>query len=730
MVAPTGSGKSEVPVTSFLLSKNETLPSQMIYSLPTRTLIENLSERIQRYASFKGFSTAFHHGKRAESELFNEDIILTTIDQTVGAYTCTPLSAPIKRGNILAGAVSSAFLVFDEVHTFDPNRGLQTAITLVVHSSKLRLPFVVMSATLPDILVNKIKKLTGENTEIIKVKDEDEIKSRKDRKVIIHTIPLIRNKKVCLREILEIYNSLADKKLIVICNTVEKAQQIYKDFQHLIKNGKLDASVILIHSRFLDEDRKQKEEVVQKLFSRESKEHALLISTQVIEVGMNISSSTIISELAPIDSLIQRAGRCARWGGKGDFYVYDIEDYGPYREEEYKQIINKTREKLKEINGEVLSWSLERELVRMILSGHYRKILNDARRAEVIGTLSRAVFEGDKNKAEECVRDTYTCRVSIHDDPHSLCNGNNEIFRLQKVDMNVWVFRYKVKELLENNIKVWRIEESNISDDYTFRFAPVPVSDIYSQVLPFNHYVVPPEGAFYDENIGLVIGERGKDIFKISEREIMENKEIIYNRKNEKWVDHARKILNVLEKYFISNYNFVIDKFSEVFCIEKRDLVEKIKIGVALHDLGKLNKYWQEKIGWDKKIPLAHTDKAETSKIGVPHAPVSANSLQYLYNEWGDLGYPVLLAIAHHHSPRSQEYRPYEFINNWKDIIETLQLDIDINKIVYKKKTSGSLEYGMPYLGYENNIVPYRFYSFISKILRLSDWISMSGETA
>lgn len=155
LMAPTGSGKSEVAIISFLLNKNETLPSQMIYSLPTRTLIENLSKRIQRYASFKNLSTAFHHGKRVESEFFEEDIILTTIDQTVGAYVCTPLSVPVKRGNILAGGASSAFLVFDEIHTFDPNRGLQTAITLVEHSSRLGLPFAIMSATLPDVLINQ-----------------------------------------------------------------------------------------------------------------------------------------------------------------------------------------------------------------------------------------------------------------------------------------------------------------------------------------------------------------------------------------------------------------------------------------------------------------------------------------------------------------------------------------------------------------------------------------------
>jgi len=87
LTAPTGSGKSEVALVPFILSKNEELPSQMVYSLPTRTLIENLSKRALRYAAFKNQSVAFHHGNRVESSLFEEDIIVTTSMCNV-CYSC------------------------------------------------------------------------------------------------------------------------------------------------------------------------------------------------------------------------------------------------------------------------------------------------------------------------------------------------------------------------------------------------------------------------------------------------------------------------------------------------------------------------------------------------------------------------------------------------------------------------------------------------------------------
>ncbi len=727
LMAPTGSGKSEVAMIPFILAKNESLPSHMIYSLPTRTLIENLSKRAQIYASFKNLSTAFHHGKRIESELFNEDLIITTIDQTVGAYVCTPLSAPIKRGNILAGAVSSAFLVFDEIHTFDPKRGLQTAITLIEHSSKLGLPFAVMSATLPDSLINKIKKITGKQTKVIKVDNEDEIDSRKNRHIVLHTRPLIENKQISIDAILEIYSSSEDKKMIIICNTVDRAQQIYQD---IINSKKIDANIILIHSRFLDDDRKEKEELLQELFSRKSKKKVILISTQVIEVGIDISSADMITEVAPVDSLIQRAGRCARWGGDGNFYIFDIEDYGPYREKEYQKIVNRTKEELKLLDNEVLSWNLERLLVNKILSNYYKKVLDDSNRAEIIGKLARAVFEGNRSKAEETVRDAYTCSVSIHDDPKILCNDNNDIFRLQKVNINTWVFRSKVKRLIENGAIVWSLEENNIFDDYSFRYTPTSISD-GSQVLPFKHYIISPENSYYDKNIGMKFGIKGSDIFSISNEEIIENKEKEFAKRYESWTNHANETLRVLDNYFIQRYNFVINKFSEAFNIDKKDLVEKIRTATVLHDIGKLNRFWQDKIKWDGKTPLAHTNREDVTRIGIPHATVSATVLGKIFQEWdsqNSIGIPLYLAIAHHHSPRSQKYNKYSLIDKWETVVKEAISNIDTSKILFSRSTNGEVEIPMHFIADESQIISYRFYSFISKILRLSDWIATSGE--
>jgi len=72
--------------------------------------------------------------------------------------------------------------------------------------------------------------------------------------------------------------------------------------------------VLLAHSRFTQDHRRLVENALQRYFGKQSsQEPAILVTTQVAEAGLNISASLVITELCPMDSLIQRAGRCQRF---------------------------------------------------------------------------------------------------------------------------------------------------------------------------------------------------------------------------------------------------------------------------------------------------------------------------------------------------------------------------------------------------------------------------------
>ena len=129
----------------------------------------------------------------------------------------------------------------------------------------------------------------------------------------------------------------------------------------------------LLHSRFLQSDRKGHEEWLQREFGSNKTEYevesAILVATQVIEVGVDITSQKLHTELAPAASVIQRAGRCARYQHEdGDVYVYKLPvgdnarvQYAPYQE--HQDICERTWAAIQTQSSRVFDFGLELDIV-------------------------------------------------------------------------------------------------------------------------------------------------------------------------------------------------------------------------------------------------------------------------------------------------------------------------------------------------------------------------------
>ena len=94
---------------------------------------------------------------------------------------------------------------------------------------------------------------------------------------------------------------------------MKRAQAIYQELVK-IKNKKKDslkADLVLLHSRFRQPDRDRH---LSRLLAPPREDGIIAVSTQVIEAGVDVSARTLITELAPWSSLVQRFGRCNRYG--------------------------------------------------------------------------------------------------------------------------------------------------------------------------------------------------------------------------------------------------------------------------------------------------------------------------------------------------------------------------------------------------------------------------------
>ena len=113
------------------------------------------------------------------------------------------------------------------------------------------------------------------------------------------------------------------RQTLVVVNTVKRAKELLSAVYKELKGHDLKPEVRLIHSRFRPFERRSWAE---EFLSRETLNpdvNRILIATQVVEAGVDISASCLMTELAPWPSLVQRFGRAARYGGHADVVVLD-----------------------------------------------------------------------------------------------------------------------------------------------------------------------------------------------------------------------------------------------------------------------------------------------------------------------------------------------------------------------------------------------------------------------
>src|SRR5262249_19200280 len=103
-----------------------------------------------------------------------------------------------------------------------------------------------------------------------------------------------------------------------------RAKKIYEALLDLRKKARSNSpKLLLIHSRFRPREREQLNQQLQQ--SGAAAADRIIVATQVVEAGVDISARTLSTELAPWSSLVQRIGRCNRTGDDGPGQVFWID---------------------------------------------------------------------------------------------------------------------------------------------------------------------------------------------------------------------------------------------------------------------------------------------------------------------------------------------------------------------------------------------------------------------
>jgi CRISPR-associated endonuclease/helicase Cas3 len=303
-VAPTGSGKTEAALL-WASQKNEF--DNILYLLPTRVTSNAIYKRLCEYFGDERVavvhSSAFFLRKEINDNYEEKEYAF--IDKTFfkNITVCTVDQILTQGFNLGFWEVKTfhqlnARIIIDEIHLYQPyTLGLIIA-TIKYLQKNFGAHFYIMTATMPQ----KLKALLEQNLKTSSFICDQELLGKARNRFQV--------KKGDVSSVTEdIKTTVASGgKVLLVLNTVDSAIKAYETFKPDF-SGK-DDRILCYHSRFIKKHRAEKENII---FEIEGDDvGCLLIATQVIEVSLDIDFDILFTENAPIDAIIQRAGRVNR----------------------------------------------------------------------------------------------------------------------------------------------------------------------------------------------------------------------------------------------------------------------------------------------------------------------------------------------------------------------------------------------------------------------------------
>lgn len=299
VTAPTGAGK-----TDFLLRR---CCGRVFYTLPYQASINAMYDRIKEDLSETNSQVHLLHAAsnlKVKDGTVEESIMQHHIGASVKILTPHQMASivfGVKGYEAMAMDLKGCDVILDEVHTYaDVIQSIVLRIVEILVALQCRIH--VGTATMPSVLYQKIIALLGGSNSVYEVKLDEKTLHTFNR----HQIFKLDSDEEVYRVIENaVKNSL---KLLVVCNQVRKAQKTYDTIAQLYPRVKK----MLIHSRYKRKDRARLERDLRADFNILEDVPCVVVSTQVVEVSLDISFDIMITACAPIDALVQRFGRINR----------------------------------------------------------------------------------------------------------------------------------------------------------------------------------------------------------------------------------------------------------------------------------------------------------------------------------------------------------------------------------------------------------------------------------
>ncbi len=309
VVAPTGSGK-----TDFLLRRCE--QERVFYILPFQASINAMFLRMERMLNFDADGDKrlpseqqtdirrVHAAAQIEIDGDVEEETLLQKHPGAALKVMTPhqvasLIFGLPSHEAVALDIARQNVILDEVHVYNEQTQAMV-LELVKALVRLNCHVHIGSATIPTALAEELRQCLGGEEAIYEVRLSEEELDTYDR----HLVYQLEDEDTARQYV---RGCVAEgKHIFFISNRVAAAQDRFEWVQQTFP----DVPSLLIHSRYRRGDRAKIEQQIEGFEKRAGP--CIVCSTQVIEVSLDISFDTLVTDCAPLDSLIQRFGRVNR----------------------------------------------------------------------------------------------------------------------------------------------------------------------------------------------------------------------------------------------------------------------------------------------------------------------------------------------------------------------------------------------------------------------------------
>ncbi len=360
----TGLGKTAAIIVAWIYKRRYASPDirtrtprRLILCFPTRALVEQTFSSVKIILEKLGLLAFLNDGRKEDesgvilSVLWGGDVEndvdrFPERDMIIIGTQDMLLSRALNRGYAMskfrwpahfALLNNDCLWVMDETQLMGP--GLQSSAQLEAFRSIMGTignhHTIWMSATMDMNAINTVDHpIEPECQRPLKIGAEDKEHKRVSsilgakKEVRASPVEFVKDEKKSAKAVASRIKELheAGTLTLIIVNTVTRARAIFSELKRM--NGM--APIVLLHSHYRPSDRSYQFEVVKRGGD------LIVVSTQVIEAGADISAKTLITDLAPWPSMVQRFGRCNR---RGEYPQAKIEWFDPGAELEPKSVL-------------------------------------------------------------------------------------------------------------------------------------------------------------------------------------------------------------------------------------------------------------------------------------------------------------------------------------------------------------------------------------------------------